>query len=496
MSLSFLIQSFLPGSIERDLLKRHIAPFIFCFCTIMFLLLMQFLIQYMDHLVGKGIPLMVILELIVVNLAYMVVLAVPMTILAASLIAYGRFAEQNEFTALRAAGVHPFRIMRPVILISVLITTFLAWFSNEVLPEANYKARALFIDIRMKKPGFDLQEGTFYEGIDGYTFLVRRISQETDSLYDVTLFQNAQQGRDRAVIKAKRGRLESDERHLSMTLFLYDGSVLRYLNASGRSSSSLVEETLFDSYRISFDLSDLSFSRTNPESRRRDGRSMRAQAMLAAADSLRMEMNDLTSRFNQTLWEHSLSFKADTTIDTGEEIEFIPLSSKDDSSTESKPPNVSLQRIQIDTVPPKKDPALYSLTALSSLHDQKKITSESLIRVREHMVRSEELKNNLRWRQERVARFMVEVHKKVSIPFGCILFALLGAPLGLLVRKGNMGIHTLISTGLFTYYWIGIIQGEKLADRLFISPFMGMWFTNITMLVAALVVMFIVFTRR
>jgi len=122
-----------PGSIERDLLKRHVGPFVFCFVTIMFLLLMQFLIQFMDHLIGKGIPLMVILELIMVNLAYMVVLAVPMTILAASLMAYGKFSEQNEYTAVRAAGVHPFRILRPSLVMALLLSVFLGWFSNEVL---------------------------------------------------------------------------------------------------------------------------------------------------------------------------------------------------------------------------------------------------------------------------------------------------------------------------------------------------------------------------
>ncbi|MEX0929258.1 MAG: LptF/LptG family permease, partial [Balneolales bacterium] len=113
---------FLPNKIQLDILKRHTGPFIFCFLTVMFLLMMQFFIQFIDHLVGKDIPALVILELIMVNLAYMVVLAVPMTILASSLMTFGKFSEQNEFTAIKAAGIHPMRIMLPVMIAGILIS--------------------------------------------------------------------------------------------------------------------------------------------------------------------------------------------------------------------------------------------------------------------------------------------------------------------------------------------------------------------------------------
>ncbi len=495
MVLEFL-KKLAPGSIERDLLKRHVGPFVFCFFTIMFLLLMQFLIQFMDHLIGKGIPLTVILELIMVNLAYMVVLAVPMTILAATLMAYGKFSEQNEYTAVRAAGVHPFRILRPSLLMALIFTVFLGWFSNEVLPEANYKARALFLDIRMKKPGFDLQENIFYEGISGYTFLVREMPADSDSLYDVTLFQNPEQGRDRAVIKAGRGFLESDERHMSLTLHLFDGTIMRYLQR-GRSSSSIIhEETAFDSYRISFDLSDLTFSRTNPEDRRRDGRSMRAQAMLAVVDSLRSDIERETTHFKHSLHQSHVTLLREDDISppagtADRDSEYLMRS---DDYTETIEASVT-RRAREDDFPPEEVP-YQALTLLETLQDQREVALRASTQMRNTQVAIDNLLNNLRWREERIARFMVEVHKKASIPVGCILFAMIGAPLGLLVRKGHMGIHAIISTVLFTYYWISIIQGEKMADRMFVSPFMGMWFGNMTIAVAGFMLMYLVIIRR
>ncbi len=496
MVLKFF-KKLIPGSIERDLLKRHVGPFIFCFLTIMFLLLMQFLIQFMDHLIGKGIPLMVILELIMVNLAYMVVLAIPMTILAATLMAYGKFSEQNEYTAVRAAGVHPFRIIRPSLFMAVLITIFLGWFSNEVLPEANYKARALFLDIRMKKPGFDLQENIFYEGIAGYTFLVREIPTDTDSLYDVTLFQNPEQGRDQAVIKAQKGFLESDERHMSLTLYLYDGTIMRYLQRGRGSAQTIHEETAFDSYRISFDMSDLTFSRTNPEERRRDGRSMRAQAMLAMVDSLESDIDREIRHFLHSLHQSNVTLMRDEQISPPSE----PVDHESDylahvADYSDNGDNDNSEYRDGDLIPPLDNISYLTLLNRESLKDQREVALRASTLMRNTQAMSDNLMNNMQWREERIARFMVEVHKKASIPFACILFAMIGAPLGLLVRKGHMGIHAIISTMLFTYYWISIIQGEKLADRLFISPFMGMWFGNITIALAGFVLMYIAMFRR
>lgn len=496
MAVNFL-KKLLPGSIERNLLKQHIGPFVFCFFTILFLLLMQFLIQFMDHLVGKGIPFTVIVELIMVNLAYMVVLAVPMTILAASLIAYGKFSEQNEYTAVRAAGVHPFRIIRPVLGVAIMMTIFLGWFSNEVLPEANYKARALFMDIRMQKPGFDLQENTFYEGIEGYTFLVRDVPQDSDSLFDITLFQRPEKGRDRAVIKAKKGLLESDERNMSLTLNLFDGTIMRYFERGRGSGGTLHEETGFDSYRISFDLSDLTFSRTNPEDRSRDGRSMRAQAMLALVDSLEQDKQREIRNFkNSLLASHiTLHEDPDTTVETAsvdEEYDYMQDRDAHDHS-DDRPDRTIGTREEFE---PLESVSFVTLRNLSSAQEQREVAMRGLTQIRNTQTMADNLVNNLQWREERIARFMVEVHKKASIPVACILFALIGAPLGLLVRKGNMGIHTIISTVLFTYYWISIIQGEKLADRLYISPFVGMWFANFTMAIAAIILLYLVIVKK
>lgn len=415
---------------------------------------MQFLILHVDKLVGKGLPFLVVSELILTNLAYMVVLAAPMAVLVATLMAFGRFTEWNELTAVRAAGVNPIQLMMLVLFIAVLMTLFLSYFSNWMLPEANHKARSLFIDIRMSKPGFDLQEGVFYDGIDGYTFLVRNIDSQSDTLRDITLLQEPGNDRYRATIKAEKGFLESPDQY-TLTLHLFEGSILRHIPGDVRGQDTL-ERSLFGQYRISFDLSSMAFSRSNPEQRSRNDRTMTAQAMLAVIDTLNNEIDREIESFVQRTG--------------GERVRL------DESSwryrTEPIETDTMMQGVRyISEFEP--------LNHLVNHNYQVELLNHVMTGLDTYTTGLGNLVTNLQWRKGRIAEFTVEVHKKVSIPFACIIFVLIGAPLGMLTKKGNFGMAAIISAVVLTIYFVAVIQGEKLADRLIISPIMGMWGINI-----------------
>lgn len=459
--------SLLPNKIQQDILKRHIGPFVFSFFTIMFLLLMQFLMLHIDKLVGKGIPFIVILELIITNLAYMVVLAAPMAVLVAAVVAYGDFSEKRELSALEAAGINPMRVMTPALVTTLLMCLFLVWFSNDVLPDANKKARTLFVDIRTQKPGFDLEPHTFYNGIEGYTFLVKRIDSETDSLYDVTLFQEPGSGRDRAVIKAEKGLLQMQSGGKLLTLLLHDGSIHRQI--SGQNTSDMSEKTRFDRYRISFDLSDLAFSRSNSNNDQRSDRTMSTRAMLAVVDSLRSQIQIEKDKFY-----HNISKIFPPSLQNAISKDSLTRRIKKDQSSEyegSTTDTSTFIAFQEIAERSKRDQIIsYSENTLEKFHSN-----------------YDNLDSNLEWKQRRINQYLVEVHKKFSIPFACIVFLLLGAPIGMLSRKGNLGFAALVSAGLLTFYWISIIQGEKLADRLYITPFWGMWFADLVLLAVGII---------
>lgn len=428
----------------------------------MFLLLMQFLILHIDNLIGKDIPIQIIVELILTNLAYMVVLAAPMAVLVATLMAFGKFSELNELTALRASGINPMKIIRPVLISSILMFLGLAWFSNNVLPEANQKARSLFIDIRLKKPGFELKPNTFYDGIEGYTFLVDRIDGETDSLYDITLFQKPENNRDRAYITAEKGLLVSKGQQ-ALTLHLINGNSLKF-SRKDRNTASMIERNTFSKHIMTLDLSDLSFMRSDPDNRNRSDRTMSSRAMLAVVDSLYNEIK-MQQRF--------ISGNTDI-VPTGE------YSGREAFFNKDKVLPDTLKGIS--TV---QSPYLVTNT-FDEAEIQRTFVEESKRQMKEYRNRIESVQANVVWREKRIARFLVEIHKKLSIPFACVVFILFGAPVGIMTKRGNFGFAAIISTIVLTFYWVSLIQGEKMADRLFITPLIGMWTFNTLLSLAGL----------
>ena len=446
--------------LQIDLLKKHVGPFLFCFFGVMFVLLMQFLVLHIDKLIGKDIPLGVIIELIITNLAYMVVLAAPMAVLVASLMAFGKFSEHNELTALRASGVNTLQIIMPVLIASTILSAGLMWFSNAVLPEANSKARNLFIDIRLKKPGFELEPNVFYDGIEGYTFLVDRIDPASDTLYNITLFQEPTNTQNRAYIKADKGFLTSESTD-ALTLHLFNGEILRYPSKRTAARDRNMEQIEFNKHRKTFDLSDLAFTRSGRSGSSRSDRTMSIQAMAFVVDTLEQELEELRYQ----IVEDSISTLHPATFN------------KTSSEANSSPSGSSAQT------------NLFVLNQVGSTTQQIRLANLGYSQVENAQSQIERAKSNELWRIKRIQRYWVEIHKKFSIPFACIIFVLLGAPIGILTRKGNVGYAAIIASILLTVYWISVIQGEKLADRLFISPFWGMWTFNLIYMIIGFILL-------
>ena len=132
---------------------------------------------------------------------------------------------------------------------------------------------------------------------------------------------------------------------------------------------------------------------------------------------------------------------------------------------------------------------LFVLNQVGSTTQQIRLANLGYSQVENAQSQIERAKSNELWRIKRIQRYWAEIHKKFSIPFACIIFVLLGAPIGILTRKGNVGYAAIIASILLTVYWISVIQGEKLADRLFISPFWGMWTFNLIYMIIGFILL-------
>lgn len=436
------------------ILRMFPAPFLGWLGAFIFLLVMQFLIRHMSKLVGRGLPAMAIVELVAYSLAYMVVLAVPMSVLIATLMTYGRLAESGAYAVIKSSGVSLPQLIWPSMLVGLILTAGMWHFNSVILPEANYRAKTLWTDIRQKKPGFELEAGVFYKGIDDYSILVKQIDHQNGELTDVTIYDYSQGSARRAEIKAASGRLSTANDGTELKVQLREGELHRLLrNMTRNDQPDRYERLRFETYVFRLDLSQLAFRRSDPGNERRSDRTMRSSEMQRIVDSLRANVEE--TREDLVLRTYLLGAVDSTGGPQAAEPVSLPRPRGADPG----------RRIRdFDGIDPDRIRGIYNRATQSA-----------------RLVRSniDNARRTMQWQAQRADRFAVEVHKKYSIAVACVIFVLIGAPLGLSIRRGSLGRSAVVSVGILLFYWVTLVQGEKLADRGLMEPWIGMWVANV-----------------
>ncbi len=432
--------------LHQMVLRMLPGPFFGTLGTLMFLLLMQFLMKRLPDLVGKGLGPGIIFEIIIYNLAYMLVLAVPMAVLLTTIAVFGRLSESGAYVVMKNAGISLPQLIWPTALIALFVTMGMTYFNNEVLPESNYRARALWHDIRNKKPGFALQPGIFYDGLKGYSIRAMEIPPTSNELLGVTIFDYTEGNQRKATIAAGRGVLAPRPDGQALDLILEDGE--RHLLSGG--TDDRYERIRFARTKLTFDLSDLAFERSDPESISRSDRTTRTATMIRLVDSL--EAN-IIERQEGLL----LSMQR---FERAEDAEGLTASVLSDTTA-----------LDTLTLP-------WALADLpQAMHGD--VYERAIQNVRALRTEIDNTRSGTRWAARRADRYRVEIHKKYSIAFACLLFMLIGAPLGLRIKRGGLGVVSGLSVGIFLFYWVTLVQGEKLADRGLLEPWIGMWAANL-----------------
>ncbi|MBI4418052.1 MAG: LptF/LptG family permease [Ignavibacteriales bacterium] len=408
----------------RHILRAHAVPFIFSVLILMAIFLLQFIMKFMDQLVGKGLSAGVIVEVIALNLAWMVVLAVPMSVLVATLMAFGGLSSSNEITAMRAGGVSLYRMMAPVAAASVVVFYLLLRFNNDVLPDANHKAVTLSRDIQRKKPTLSIVPGLFSQDITGYTILTRKTFEQSNDLEGVTIFDNTRSD-VLATITAERGVVSFSPDYSKLIMDLFDGEI-HELHQPGMTQYRKIR---FTKHRIAMNAEGFDFRRSQESAFQRGDRELSAQEMIRRVDSLRALREEQ---------ERQVAERLKTEL----------------GSLLNTPGNPRTAR----AIPPYH-------AAMSHVTMIKNTVESHVFRIREY---------------RRVEReYLVEIHKKYAIPIACVMFVFIGAPLGIMARRGTFGVAASLSLGFFLIYWACLIGGEKLADRGLVDPWLGMWIANI-----------------
>ena len=421
------------------ILRQHLVPFILAFGVITFILEMDVLVDYLDLVVNRGVALGVVAQLFALSLGYIVALSVPCAVLVAVLMTFGRLSQDNEITALRASGINVGNVLLGPLAAAGLLAIGLTLFNNHVLPATNHAFANLLIDIGRMRPTVKIQEGVFITDFPGYNLLVHSVNGRTNELRGVTIYQTNPGGGPPTTIIAKTGYLYYTPDGRDAVLELKDGEIHEI--PPDPEGSRHYRRLNFKTHIIHIAGAGGVLERTVRDSR--SDREMSAKELVAERAGLLDQMR--ASRL----------------------------------ATESRLEALGVTADELRALPSDNDPwlerARAALAALTHAPDP----ADSI--VRRHAAAGPQIDL---WRierpalQRRIASLSVEIHKKFSLPAACVVFVLLGAPIGMRVRRAGPAV-AFVSIAFFLFYYLCLVGGEELATRLLLPPWLAMWLPNL-----------------
>ena len=423
------------------LIKSFLGPFIATFFIAIFLLLMQFLWKYIDDLVGKGLEFTQIAELLFYASARFVPVALPIAMLLASVMVFGKLGENYELVALKSSGISLLKILFPLTLFVIIIAYGSFLFSNYVMPIANLKNGSMIYDIQKKKPALNIKEGIFYKDIEGFSIKVAEKASDGKTLKDIIIYDHtAKNGNDKVIIsESGMMQLTKDEKYLE--LILYNGHSYIDIAENKRKRENPYRTTHFKEDLIRFDLSSFS-TINNSEALYKGHYAMLSNQQLATAiDSLTIKYEERKITFTKNITDkYTANSEADSLI--------------------------AIQPFSKIKIKQQYDIAINKLQTLKS------ITKSN--------------KDDLEYREIIITKHNIEWHRKISLAVACLLLFLVGAPLGAIIRKGGFGLPVLVSVFFFLIYHVLSMIGEKSAKDLSMQAYEGMWLANMVFVPIAL----------
>ena len=422
------------------ILRQHLVPFLLGFGVVTFVFEMDVLFDYLDLVINRGVPAPAVLQLFGLSLGFVVALSVPCAVLIATLMTFGRLSQDNEITALRASGVHLFRAMLPPLIAAGGLAVGLTLFNNYVYPDANHAFASLLVDIGRMRPTVKLQEGVFITDFPGYNMLVKSVNGMTNEMRGITIYQ-MHAGGPPTTIFAEKGFLTYTPDGRTAVLELEDGEIHEI--PSDEQGVSKYHRLHFRKHTINIQGAGGMLERTV--------RNARGDREKSAAQLL-SERGDVLADYGRSLKSHRQRF---LTAGVPEE--------------------------EVDELAPERAPwrerLAFAFAALFKRNDP----LDDLVRRYPKI----ELDANL-WRMERLALLRrsaglsVEIHKKFALPVACVVFVLIGAPIGMRVRRAGPAV-AFASIGFFLFYYICLIGGEELANRLMLPAWLAMWIANLVL---------------
>lgn len=446
--------------LDTFILGKFLQLFVGAFFICLFVMMMQFLWRYTNELTGKGLTFDVLMQFFWHLGITLVPTTLPLSVLLASLITFGNMGENLELLSMKAAGVPLVRIMRPILYFVLPLSVLSFFFLNTISPNSQRSLMTLLTSIKIAQPALQIPEGVFYNGIPTTNIYVERKNPETGMLYQ-TIIYKTDQGFDRAqIVLADSAKLEMTADKLHLRLTLWSGEQFQNLKSDNMSvfsqESAPYDRESFGYKQLLIDF-DSNFAQLDADMFSNMPKSKGLKEITHDLDSMNHVLDSTAlAYFQQALSRQSYTMNALSARDSARVVKAF----------RRKPVSFDqlLAKASTDQVDRARQQAESSLRMLSS---------------------------ELDWQSEVVLdqEYFITIHRieqiqKFTIALATLLFFFVGAPLGAIIRKGGLGMPTVISVGIFIVYYLIDISGMKSARAGSINLELGVTLSTLALLPA------------
>lgn len=441
-------------TIHKLVLKSYLGPMILTFFIVMFVLMMNIVWRYIDELVGKGLSAGIIIELMTYFMANMLPLGLPLAVLLAAIMTMGNLGENYELLAMKSAGMSLVRITKPLIILIGLVSIGSFFIGNNLVPYANKKVYSILYDIRQQNQNLEFQDGLFFNGIDNMSIRVEHQDPKTHLLTNVLIYDNRDVNGNMNTIVADSGyiRLSDDKRFLLVTL--YNGEMYEQTRATSNSrwyTKSSLRHHIFDHQEQVIPMEGFAMGRTD-ENQFSNSQTKNVSQLQADIDSLEVLVNSATNRSYEPLLKERI---------------FVH-----DHSVLNLPDSLRTDRTGF------RDKVLLDSIEGLSMRDRERVWDQARANAKNSRNLFSIDESSAKESLNQLYRSQVEWHKKLSLPVSIMIFFLIGAPLGAIIRKGGLGLPVVVSVIFFVIYYIISLSGEKAAKEGNWDAIYGMWIST------------------
>ncbi len=550
--------------IDKLILGALTGPLILTYFVVVFLLLLQFMLSYVEDFIGKDVGLFVFLKMIGFFSLTLTPMALPLAVLLSCLITFGNLGEHFELTAIKSAGISLMRVLLPLGILSVFLSVFTYWFSDRVVPFANLKAFSTLYNIRTTKAALNLKEGSFYTGMPGYSIKVDKKFPDGKTLKGMTIYNHAEHVGNKEVILADSGLMYTTEDGNFLVMDLHRGNI--YTDGKGTDKPAQLTRHEFKRAKMRFDMSsfdakdigegafqyhrmmknnnelhedvdsmvkkydiqtkmyvrDVSFFHTYFNAEKKNIPYIPYDQL---PNTKKTEKQDTSQKISNSLFRNII--KRDSIKKNIDQRNAIKDTNNVDKYHSKNPPKdiISInqqknqqknkeqdtsQKYTPNASNPPNNPQLNNISIKSALisPDISKIKvtklADSLWKVPFDSVYTMEIINTANQKASDIRNFFqpkkaslveaqkeislidIEIHRKYSVALACFLMFLIGAPLGAIIKKGGLGVPTIISVFFFILYYVLTMTGEKWSKEGVTPIWVGMWMADAILLLIGL----------